>query len=216
MEQAELIELKKSLRKEMRSRIKSFCADVRVSENASAAAVSAFLSSGEYLNAETILTFVSTEQEVDTKRIIAKAVTDGKRAAVPRILGNTNEMDFYYFDNSRFLGHQLEPGAYGILEPAESAEKVDVRKFPAKAVIVVPGLAFSKDGSRLGRGRGFYDRYIGHVKAAGKNQPQALVGLCYSCQIVESVPHDDLDMRVSHIATENGIYAISAHPLSTD
>jgi 5-formyltetrahydrofolate cyclo-ligase len=215
MEQTELIELKKSLRIEISSRIKSFCADVQSAERASVSAVSAFLSSDIYRNAETILTFVSTQYEVDTKRIIAKAVTDGRRTAVPRIISNTNEMDFYYLVGNRMIGEQLVPGTYGILEPDEFAEKVDVLKFPAKTVIIVPGLAFAKDGCRLGRGKGFYDRYIGHVRAAGKNQPAALVGLCFGCQIVESVPHDARDMYVSHITSENGMYVTSQHPLKT-
>lgn len=215
MEQTELVERKKSLRREMRGRLKSFCADVQTAECASAAAVSAFLSSDVYRKAETVLVFVSMDQEVDTKRIIAKALADGKKAAVPRIINGTNEMDFCYLDSGRFPEQQLEPGAYGIPEPDESAEKVDVLKFPAETVIVVPGLAFSKDGCRLGRGRGFYDRYISHVKAAGKNQPVALVGLCFDCQIVESVPHDALDMRVSHIASESGLIVISQRPSST-
>ncbi|MFA6856156.1 MAG: 5-formyltetrahydrofolate cyclo-ligase [Treponema sp.] len=212
MEQAELIELKKLLRKEMRIRIRSFCADIQNAESASAAAVSAFLSSDVYRNAETVFTFVSTELEVNTRRIIAKAVTDGKKTAVPRIISNTNEMNFYYLDGNRIIGKQLVPGAYGILEPDECAEEAAVLKFPAKTVIVVPGLAFSKDGFRLGRGKGFYDRYIGHVKAAGKNQPAAVVGLCFDCQIVETVPHDSLDMNVSHIASESGLSATSPHP----
>ncbi|MCK9170079.1 MAG: 5-formyltetrahydrofolate cyclo-ligase [Treponema sp.] len=212
MEQPELIELKKSLRMEMRTRIRSFCADIQNAEAASAAAVSAFLASDLYRNAETIFTFVSTDQEVNTRRLIAKAVTDGKKTAVPRIISNTNEMDFYYLVGNRIIGNQLVSGAYGILEPDECAEAVAVQKFPAKTVIVVPGLAFSKDGCRLGRGRGFYDRYIGHVKSAGKNQPAALVGLCFDCQIVETVPHDDLDINVSHIASESGLSATLPHP----
>ncbi len=199
----------------MRGRMKSFCADVQAAEGASAVAVSAFLASDVYRNAETVFAFVSMDQEVNTERIISKALADGKKTAVPRIINGTSEMDFCYLDGAGFPGRQLEPGAYGIPEPDESAEKVDVLKFPAETVIVVPGLAFSKDGCRLGRGRGFYDRYISRIKAAGKNQPSALVGLCFDCQIVESVPHDALDIRVSHIASESGLIVISPHPSST-
>jgi 5-formyltetrahydrofolate cyclo-ligase len=215
MEQTELVEQKKSLRREMRSRIRLFCSDAHAEESASEAAVSAFLSSGVYRKAQTVLVFISTGEEVDTKRIVAASLNDGKKTAVPRTIKNTNEMDFYYLDGSRPPESQLAPGAYGILEPAESAEKVDTVAFPAKTVIVVPGLAFAADGCRLGKGKGFYDRYIGRLRDAAKNQPDALAGLCFKCQLVEKLPHNNLDMRVSHIVCESGLRIISPNLLST-
>jgi 5-formyltetrahydrofolate cyclo-ligase len=215
MDQGDLSELKDALRWEMRSRLNSLCADVQTAADVSEAADSAFILSDVYRNAEIVLTFISTRLEVDTKRIIAKTLVDGKRAAVPRIREDTDEMEFFYLDGGRMVEDQLQPGKYGILEPKDGAEKLTAAKFPSRAVIVVPGLAFAKDGFRLGKGKGYYDRYAASIQSAGKNMPAALVGLCFSCQITESVPHDAADMRVTHIASENGLYTILHHPSST-
>jgi len=68
---------------------------------------------------------------------------------------------------------------------------------------VIPGLAFDRDGFRLGYGGGFYDRYV------RRTRPEALrVGVCFSEQVVEDVPHGDADERVDRIVTQDGVIVI--------
>jgi 5-formyltetrahydrofolate cyclo-ligase len=193
------------LRREMRMRIKSFCADIQNRQNASASAERAFLTSEVYKNAETVLLFVPLPDEVNTAHIIETALADGKRVAVPRT-ERDGQMDFYYLDGNRSVSGQLAAGSYGILEPGKTAEKVDSLQFPPHAVIAVPGLAFSNDGNRLGRGKGYYDTYVRRVKTAGRNLSPALVAVCFSLQILESVPHDTFDLHLTHIAADSGFF----------
>jgi 5-formyltetrahydrofolate cyclo-ligase len=81
-----------------------------------------------------------------------------------------------------------------VFDPARLVppEKIDL--------ILVPGLAFTRDGWRLGRGGGFYDRYLASLSAGAMK-----LGVCFQCQLVESLPAEAHDQRVHAIVTENGI-----------
>jgi 5-formyltetrahydrofolate cyclo-ligase len=203
VEQTDLTSRKSALRCQMRMRMKAFCADVQGRQKASSCAVRAFLSSEVYKNAETVLLFVPLPDEVDTSYIIEKALADGKRTAVPRTEGN-GLMDFYYLDGEKPVSKQLSAGSYGILEPEKTAEKIDTLQFPPCAVIAVPGLAFSKDGNRLGRGKGYYDAYVRRIETSGGSQPSALAAVCFGFQVLESVPHGSFDLHLTHIADDSG------------
>ncbi len=205
VEQSDLVSQKDALRREMRMHIKSFCADSQNRMKASADADRAFLTSEVYQNAETVLLFVPLPDEVNTSYIIETALADGKRVAVPCTYGE-GQMDFYYLDGNRPVSGQLTAGSYGIFEPEKTAEKVDTLQFPPHAAIAVPGLAFSKDGNRLGRGKGYYDTYVRRIKNEELNQPPALVAVCFSLQVLESVPHNNFDLRLTHIADDSGFF----------
>lgn len=80
-----------------------------------------------------------------------------------------------------------------ILSPAKEAMKV------VPKILLIPGLGFSLDGKRLGRGKGFYDRYL--EKFTGVK-----IGLCFECQLSEVVPVDIHDQKMNFIVTEKNIY----------
>lgn len=198
---------KKDMRRDMREHLASFFSDKDAVSAASDKAAGTFLASDIYRNAKTILAFISAENEIDTKRIIAKALIDGKDVAVPRIIPGTSSMDFFFLRGDAELSTQLVTGSYGIQEPAENARILDVSSFPAHAVIIMPGLAFSRDGRRLGKGKGFYDRYISRIISKGKKLPYALVAFCFTFQITDAVPSDENDIRVTHICSDGGFYS---------
>lgn len=81
---------------------------------------------------------------------------------------------------------QLAPGRWGIWEPTDEAPLVS--DYSRLDLVVVPGVAFSSDGKRLGRGKSFYDRFLPLVPRA------AFVGVCYPCQVVEQIPADPWDI----------------------
>lgn len=88
---------------------------------------------------------------------------------------------------------ELQPGYIGLSEPLPGSPAIP----PADLdVIIVPGLAFTRDGCRLGKGGGFYDRYLARdgVKAL-------LLGVAFSCQILEKIPCAPLDKRVNEVFT---------------
>ncbi len=144
-----------------------------------------------YKSCKKLFAYFSYPQEVSTKRIIEKALTDGKKVALPRC-ENENKMTYYYIESET----ELEEGNFnGILEPKPNGEKA----FPdEETLVIVPALAFGKDGSRLGHGRGFYDRFLarGNFKTAG---------LCFGKLLFSALPEDEFDRRVSLVITENEI-----------
>lgn len=93
---------------------------------------------------------------------------------------------------------QTEANAWGIREPLPTLALVAKKDFPARTAILVPGLAFCKDGRRLGRGKGFYDRYLSELLAAnpafaGRGK---ICGYCMARQIMDNVPTEEDDVRV--------------------
>ncbi|GAA0721912.1 5-formyltetrahydrofolate cyclo-ligase [Clostridium malenominatum] len=146
------------------------------------------LESDYYKNAQTIFVFVSYKTEVDTHAIIKKALEDGKRIAVPKI--KTKKEGILPVEIKDF--NELSSGNYGILEPKEdniiNKEEIDL--------ILSPGVAFDKNGGRLGYGGGFYDKFISSFI---KKIPIVAIG--YKLQLVDQVPMDEFDMRVSDIIT---------------
>lgn len=93
---------------------------------------------------------------------------------------------------------QTESNAWGIREPLSTLPLVSKEKIPARTAILVPGLAFCKDGRRLGRGKGFYDRYLSELLAANPAFAERgkICGYCMAVQIADNVPTEENDVRV--------------------
>lgn len=127
-----------------------------------------------YQDARSIYAYLSFNQEVLTRPVIERAWADGKRVAVPKVIGR--EMAFIWLDS---FDHLTESG-YGIPEPIEDSPIAD----DPGALVLMPGLAFDPEGHRVGYGGGFYDRFLarepGHPRAA----------LCFDFQMF---PHLDVE-----------------------
>jgi 5-formyltetrahydrofolate cyclo-ligase len=91
------------------------------------------------------------------------------------------------------LASEFRTGALGIHEP------VGAMMAPSPDLVLVPGLAFDTTGARLGRGKGFYDRWL------AANPTVRSVGICFKCQILESLPFEAHDARMSAIVSEEGV-----------
>ena len=91
-----------------------------------------------------------------------------------------------------FSGSTFEAGTLGVSEPVGGIAA------PPPDIAIVPGLAFDLTGARLGRGKGFYDRWL------GANPGVRTVGVCFNCQILERIPAEPHDVRVDAILTEGG------------
>jgi len=169
-----------------------------------------------------LLSFASMPAEVQTDDLMRLAREQGKRLALPRMSGNHLMFHEIVDDPPRLVRR-----VWGIREPDPAAPKADVNDptaWPAP-LILVPGLAFDTLGHRLGRGRGFYDRFLATLSTAGKGlagqdragQDQtgtpeppaaagaATVGFGFQCQIVARVPSDEWDIRVDYILTEEAL-----------
>ncbi len=157
---------------------------------------SRLLCSREYSDADIIFTYVSTAPEPDTLGIIHSAFANGKKVAVPKC-GEKGVMEFYFIKSE----NDLAKGKFGILEPDESKCK---KAFATeKSLCIVPGLSFDAKGYRLGRGGGYYDRFLKDFK--GKS-----AGLCYHSFLRLSLPKDTFDIPVDIIVTENFLREVKA------
>ncbi|MBQ8224293.1 MAG: 5-formyltetrahydrofolate cyclo-ligase [Bacteroides sp.] len=134
--------------------------------------------------ARTVLLFHSLPDEVFTHRFVEKWCSR-KRVLLPVVVGD--ELELRLFTSPQ----QLQPGAYGIAEPVGEPftryEEIDF--------VAVPGVAFDATGNRLGRGKGYYDRLLPHLPQAYK------AGVCMPYQLVESVPTEELDVRMDCVIT---------------
>jgi 5-formyltetrahydrofolate cyclo-ligase len=136
-----------------------------------------------------MLAFISLPDEIDTQPVLETAFHTGKRVFVPCVEGESLEFRrIFPADSNPVNLPVLRRGRFGIWEP-ESGPVLDTGDFPVLAI--VPGLAFDGKGGRLGRGRGYYDRFFAGLDAAGL--PYTAAGFCVDCQLVERIPVDSWD-----------------------
>ena len=169
---------------------------------ASAAAAEALFDSPLWARAETVYTYAAMLIEMQTDAVLVKAGFDGKRCAVPRI--EHGDLVFRVAGNSPD-DWTLHP--YGMREPSDSAPLVD-RGDGSETLVLVPGLAFDETGGRLGRGKGYYDRFLAGLLEENGNA--RIVGFGFEIQIVESVPVTGHDVRMQALVTERGFRPVRA------
>ena len=169
---------KSALRRQIREK-KRAMTEAQIVE-ASARLGELFVNCPAYRQAKTIYGYLPYNQEVRTVPMLEQALRDGKRVAVPKVFGD--EMKFIYLDDFT----QVEKGYAGIPEPVADGPVAEDKG----ALVLMPGLAFTKAGDRMGYGGGFYDRFL----ANEPNHPT--VALCYAFQIVESIPTEEFDIPV--------------------
>jgi 5-formyltetrahydrofolate cyclo-ligase len=105
-----------------------------------------------------------------------------------------------------------ERGAFGIPEPPRPEPEEDGGLGPGDfpALVIVPGLAFDREGRRLGRGGAYYDRFLGELETAGR--PFHTVGLCTPCQLVSEVPAEAWDRSMDCLCTGEAFFAVQGRP----
>lgn len=139
-----------------------------------------FLDTPQYKNAKTIYGYLPYNQEVRTVPMLEQALKDGKKVAVPKCYGD--EMKFIYLEDLT----QVELGYCNIPEPIADGPVAE----DETALVLMPGMAFTKNGDRMGYGGGFYDKFL------AKEPDHPTVALCYSFQMVESLPTAEYDIPV--------------------
>jgi 5-formyltetrahydrofolate cyclo-ligase len=162
------------------------------------AAYSASISTGivrleNYRRAGVVLGYMNFGAEFISEIWIRRVLTDGKKLALPRVNHHTNQLDLYWVDDPE---NQLAAGLWGIREPiVERCERlVELNEVE---FALLPGVAFARNGSRLGYGGGYYDKLLGRMT----HQP-ALAAAAFALQIVEKIPQEKTDMKVGWIITE--------------
>ncbi len=151
----------------------------------------------EFRRADVLMLYLSMPQEVDTAQIALQAWSLSKRVLAPRVSWEQRRM---LPIEIRSLTSDVREGQLGIREPLEGLP------CPVSEIelVLVPGLMFDERGNRLGRGRGFYDRFLAHRDFRG-----LACGLAFETQVVEAVPHDERDRRVGMLVTDERVRRFS-------
>lgn len=206
-----IIEEKAALRRRMRDLMASCEQNQSPSLLEERSATRALLHSHIYAEATVILAYAATGQELSLDGLIAQAIRDGKTVALPRCTPADCTMSFHRLSPHASYSRQVSAGAYGIREPAPSLPPI--AGLTNTTLVLMPGLAFTREGRRLGRGRGFYDRFLAewhlHDRCSGLKGP-VLMGVCHSCQLVDWIPTEDTDITVDHILSPEGIISCSS------
>jgi 5-formyltetrahydrofolate cyclo-ligase len=182
------------------------CRDALQGERASAWSESVerhVLASESYRDASAVVLYAAVGNEVSTDAILADALAAGRAVFYPRVDSATGTIVAHRIRNRC----ELARGAYGILEPPALAEALDRKNF-ANILVCVPGVAFGREGQRLGRGGGHYDRFIGQFGGEATS-----VGLAYSFQLLDRIPETGLDRRLNFIVTESVVHRACEAPL---
>lgn len=190
-----MIELKRQLRKQMKNILTQYFSS-QDTTFISQKICEKLLQTSFYKSSEIVLSFVTGKLEIDTSFLNEKALIE-KTLAIPKVINGT-QMEFFALEKNQTIESQIEKGAFGIGEPKETLKKLELNLLNGKNVLViVPGIAFTKDKKRCGHGKGFYDRFIPRLIESGANVK--LCGICFPCQIVSDLPTDEFDKKVDFV-----------------
>jgi 5-formyltetrahydrofolate cyclo-ligase len=158
-----------------------------------------FVSLPEYAAARTVMFYVDVRTEVRTRDYLETALAHGKKIVVPWC-HESGELELFWLRSM----DDLAIGMYKILEPRPGLRTAPDRQVPVAELdlIMVPGVAFTRDGARMGHGKGYYDKLLEHAR------PDApLVALAFECQLFPEIPTQEHDVFMDKIITESAIYA---------
>ncbi len=147
----------------------------------------------EINSAKTVMVYIGSFNEVRTDKIIKKLLDDGKNVCAPVTDESTKTIRAYYFDNT----DTFAKGVYGILEPP----KTHIADISEIDVAIIPGIAFDKNGNRMGFGEGYYDRFLSDFKGTK-------IGIGYKFQCEYNIDTDEYDIPMDYIINEEEVYVI--------
>lgn len=179
---------KKQIREEILKKLKEQREELR--QNKSLEIKRQLFSQPQFLQADTVMFYIAKREEVDTTGMIIDALKIGKKVVVPMTLVRDKKIIPLQLKNPE---KELEKGPYGIYQP----KKQFMRKVLLKTIdlAIVPGVAFDSFGSRLGRGGGYFDRFLSKLRKY--NIP--IFGLAFKFQIVKQLPILSHDIPVNKL-----------------
>ena len=173
----------------MRARKKQFSTEELIKE--SCPLIQRVLNHPRLQNAKTVLLYNSLPDEVYTHDLIKQLHNEGRTILLPVVISDT-EMELRLYRNS----NSFETSSYGILEPIGEA----FTNFSSIEFALIPGMAFDKERNRLGRGKGYYDRFLKGLS------PSNYIGVAWEAQIMKNpIPMERYDQRMPAIVTEQGV-----------
>lgn len=157
-----------------------------------------------FKKASCVLSFVSYGTEIKTNQLLDIILNENKMLCLPRT--ENEKMEFYYINSDEDFSEQTEIGEYGITVPKFNQDKLDLNSIPDKTLIIIPGLAFDERGNRLGKGKGYYDKFLAELLSTSeKEKILGIVGYCYDFQIIDKVITEPNDIPVDYIISDKRI-----------
>lgn len=175
--------LKAELRKNIRERKRQFTS--KMLGELSLMLINKLLENDKIKEANTILMYYSMPDEVNTHQVVDTLVALGKKVLLPVVI-NGEELEIREYKDKNDLKVGI---AYHIMEPV--GEKYN--DYKNIDVAVVPGMSFDDNGNRLGRGKGYYDRFLKQIPQAYK------IGICFNFQKVKAVPTEKTDIKMDEV-----------------
>jgi 5-formyltetrahydrofolate cyclo-ligase len=175
-----------------------------------------------FMSSSNIGIYISFPLELDTHALIHEllqrrkaSANEGIRLFIPHIMNVTNsDMTFLELHSEDDLRHHFEPNQWGILEPKPQTipSRADVlRDGISLHLLLVPGLGFDSSCRRLGRGKGYYDKFLRRLQAqSNESSSPLLVGLSLQCQIIDEIPVTKNDIVLDHVITADNIYCVQS------
>ena len=161
-----------------------------------------------FKKASCVLSFVSYGTEIKTNQLLDIILNENKMLCLPRT--ENEKMEFYYINSDEDFSEQTEIGEYGITVPKSNQDKLDLNSIPDKTLIIIPGLAFDERGNRLGKGKGYYDKFLAELLSTSEMEKiLGIVGYCYDFQIIDKVITEPNDIPVDYIISDKRIVKIS-------
>jgi len=146
-----------------------------------------------FIGSHTVFTYVSMNNEAGTDALIKKALEDGRRVCVPRVIPGA-EMVAVPIRNPE---EDLETGFFNCREPKKHLPHIHENEID---LIIVPGLVFDRCGYRIGYGGGYYDKYLRNIPPGCRT-----IGLAFSSQITDRLPREEHDVPVMLVITEDQV-----------
>lgn len=161
-----------------------------------------FINQATYQQAETIMWYLHCRSEVRTLNAVIAALDSAKKIVIPYCTKNQkgqNQLGLWWLKDIS----ELTSGTWGILEPPKSRWGEKGKEIPVQTLdlIMVPGVAFDRNGGRLGNGAGYYDRLLNQVRP-----DTHLTAVCYESQLCEQVMMEPHDIYMHSILTETNCY----------
>ena len=148
----------------------------------------------DYKQATAVLGYLNFGAELAAELWVSQALVDGKQVLLPRVNRASGHLDIYKVHD---LQDDVAPGAWGIREPvAERCTRMDA--LGTVDFILLPGVAFTRTGDRLGYGGGYYDKLLAHLP----HRP-ALVAGAFALQVMQEIPSESTDHKIEWLVTEN-------------
>ncbi len=202
------VEEKKQLRKQINLDLEKMSASDIQSQSDKACDI--LLQSELFSSSNIVFSYMAMKKEISPFAITNMALQKNKIVALPKTIHNTNDMYFYIIKKTDPLENQLTSGAWGIMEPSENDCALFQLKnyFEKNILIIVPGVAFTRHGERLGHGMGFYDKSLSFLKknCGNTNCKIITVGMCLTDQVVDSIPTEITDEKMDYLLTSNGFF----------